>query len=257
MSSKKRKYHESYVSFGFTSVTNEDGSESPQCFLCGKVLSNGYLKPSKLKQHLHSVHPQHASGSVDDMKVSKNAFESAKTVEKRETPKKALLEASYKVAYFIAKEKKPHTIAESLIKPCALEMVELVIGPSERKEIEKIPLSNSVIKSRVADISDNILKQVLLELTNSPAKFSLQLDESTDVSQCAHLIVFVRYAHEGNIKEEFLFCEPLLKTTKAIYIFEMVTSFFDNQNIQWKSKLSSICTDGAPAMWYPRRALQH
>jgi len=38
--SKKRKYSENYVAFRFTLVTDSDGSERPQCFLCGKVLAN-------------------------------------------------------------------------------------------------------------------------------------------------------------------------------------------------------------------------
>ncbi|XP_042236440.1 protein ZBED8-like [Homarus americanus] len=41
--------------------------------------------------------------------------------------KSLVLKASYKAAYRIAKQKKPHTIGETLVKPCALEMVELAI----------------------------------------------------------------------------------------------------------------------------------
>nr|XP_042898507.1 uncharacterized protein LOC122269427 [Parasteatoda tepidariorum] len=41
-------------------------------------------------------------------------------------PQKPLVEASFKVAYHTAKSKKPHTFGETLIKPCALEMFELV-----------------------------------------------------------------------------------------------------------------------------------
>ena len=48
------KYSEDYVAFGFTFFTDSDGSERPQCFLCGKVLSNTSLKPAKLKEHLTS-----------------------------------------------------------------------------------------------------------------------------------------------------------------------------------------------------------
>jgi len=53
------------------------------------------------------------------------------------------------------------------------------------------------------------------ELKASPFPVSIQLDESTDVSQCAQLLVYVRYMHTDAIKEEFLFCEPLSETTKA------------------------------------------
>ena len=154
-----------------------------------------------------------------------------------------MLVASYKIVYRIAKEKKPHSIAETLIKPCALEMTEIVCGSDQRRKLEGIPMSNNVVKSRIDDISENILEQVVEELATSPFPFSLQLDESTDVSYCSQLVCY------GNeIKKEFLFCEPLLETAKASDLFQKVNNFFVKQNFDWKKKIGSICTDGAPAM---------
>ncbi|XP_042208670.1 protein ZBED8-like [Homarus americanus] len=248
--SKKRKYNEAYISFGFTFIAERDGTQKPQCFLCGKVLANGSMKPTKLKEHLTSVHPENASDSVDIFRAKKARFEKAGTLPKLgfAPTQKPCLEASYKVAYRIAKQKKPHTIEETLAKPCALEMVELVCGLEQRKKIAAVPLSNDVIHSRIADISSNILEQVIEELATTPFPFSMQLDETTDVSQCSQLLVFVRYMHADAIKEEFLFCEPLLETTKASDILEMVNSFFAKQNFDWKKNLGTLCTDGAPAM---------
>ena len=248
--SKKRKYSENYVAFGFTFVTDSDGSERPQCFLCGKVLANASLKPAKLKEHLKSIHPKNALDSVDSFRSKKARFEKSGTLPKFGFIKtqKPCLEASYKVAYRIAKEKKAHTIGETFIKPCALEMTELVCGTEQRKKLEAVSLSNDTISSRIIDISNNILKQVMEELKASPFPFSMQLDESTDVSQCAQLLVFVRYMHADTIKEEFLFCEPLSETTKAADVLEMVNNFFAKQDFNWKRNIGSLCTDGAPAM---------
>ena len=64
-------------------------------------------------------------------------------------------------------------------------------------------MSNNVIKSRIDDISENILKQVMEELASSPFAFSLQLDESTDVANCSQLLSFARYVNGNKIKEEF------------------------------------------------------
>ena len=44
-----------------------------------------------------------------------------------------LLFASYKVAYQVAKMKKPHTIVETLIKPCALKIVKIELSVEARK----------------------------------------------------------------------------------------------------------------------------
>jgi len=45
--------------------------------------------------------------------------------------------------------------------------------------------------------------------------FYFQVDDSTDVTSCAQLFVFVKYIHSGDIKAEFLFCEKLQATTSA------------------------------------------
>lgn len=236
--SKKRKYDKSYMLFGFTFTTERDGTQKPQCFICGKILANSSMKPTKLKEHLVSVHPQHTSDGLEVFQTKKARFEKSGTLPKLGfvPPQKPCLEASYKVAYRIAKNKKPHTIGESLIKPCALEMVELVCGMEQRKKIEAVPLSNDTIHSRISDMSTNILEQVIAELDSTQFPFSMQLDESTDISQCSQLLVFVRYIHSGSSKEEFLFCQPLLKTTKAIDVFEMIINFFSKHKINYKKK---------------------
>ena len=61
--SKNKKYSEDYVIFGFTFITDSDGSERPHCFLCGKVLANASLKSAKLKEHLTSIHPKNVGQS--------------------------------------------------------------------------------------------------------------------------------------------------------------------------------------------------
>jgi hypothetical protein len=93
----------------------------------------------------------------------------------------------------------------------------------------------------------NILKHITEELAALPFPFSMQLDGTTDTSQRSQLLVFVRYVHADAIKEEFLFCEPILETTKATDVLEMVKSIFVKQNFEWKEKLHIICRDGAPA----------
>lgn len=98
----------------------------------------------------------------------------------------------------------------------------MVCGMEQRKKIEVVPLSNDTLHSRISDMSTNILEQVISELNLTTFSFSMQLDESTDISQCSQLLVFVRYIYSGTSKEEVLFCQPLLKTTKAIGVFEMI-----------------------------------
>jgi hypothetical protein len=177
--SKKIKYDNSYKLYGFTFITERDGTQKPQCFICGKILANGSIKPVKLKEHLVSLHPQHASDNLEVFQTKKARFENVGTLTKLGfvPPQKPCLEASYKIAYFIARNKKPHTIGESLIKPYALEMVKLVCGLEHWKKIE--PLSNDTICSRISDMSNNVLPPVISELNSTLFPFSMQLNEST------------------------------------------------------------------------------
>lgn len=257
--SKKRKYDENYVKYGFCCMKESDGVEKPQCFLCGKVLANASMKPAKLIEHLKSLHPENASKDLEFFTKKKAQFSKSGTLTKLGfgIPQKPLVEASFRVAYRIAKSKKPHTIGETLIKPCALEMVELVCGLEQRKKLEAIPLSKDVIHSRIVEISCNILKQIIDELKASPFPFSMQLDETTDISNCSQLLVFVRYVSADTIKEEFLFCEPLLQTTKAVDVLAILNVFFSKHDFDWKQKLHSLCTDGAPAMLGNKSGFAH
>jgi hypothetical protein len=157
-------------------------------------------------------------------------------------------EAYYEVADRTAKQKKPHTIGETLVKPGVLEIVKLVCGLEQRKKLEAVPLSNDVIRSGIFAISFSILKNVTEEWAASPFPSSMQLDETTDISQCSQLLVFVRYLHADVIKEGFLFCEPLLETTKAVDVLQIVKGFFAKKIYDWKEKLHTLSIDVAPAM---------
>ena len=100
------------------------------------------------------------------------------------------------------------------------------------------------IKSRIHEMSDNIKSKVLSKIDSSPV-FALQLDESTDISNLSQLLVYVRYVADERINEEFLFCQLLETTSKAVDVFQML--IFDKTELSW-SKLVGVCTGGAPAM---------
>ena len=112
--------------------------------------------------------------------------------------------------------------------------------------MKQISLSNDTIKSRIHEMWDNIKSKVLSKIDSSPV-FALQLDESADISNLSQLLVYVRYVADERINEEFLFCQPLETTSKAVDVFQMLIDFFDKTELSW-SKLVGVCTDGAPAM---------
>ena len=248
MMSKKRKYDDSYIKWGFIKFVEKDGTERLQCVLCYKVLAEASMKPSKLKAHLSSIHPTHENDSEDMFRSKKARFMAKGTLTQHgfRLSTKPMTEASYEVALLIAKAKKAYTIGETLVKHCALVMVKLVCGPEETKKLSIVPLCNNTIKRRIDDMSKDILAQVIQELQESRCRFSLQLDESTDKAKCNQWMFFVRYLMGLVVKEEFLFCS-LKTTTKAKDIMNIVNHFMEENGIKW-AKLGSLCTDGAQAM---------
>ena len=75
-------------------------------------------------------------------------------------------------------------------------------------------------------MSTDINKQVFTEVQSSKYRFALQLDETTDVSNCALLLVFVRYTTEDSIQSELLLSNDLRSTTRGEDVFELVDNFF-------------------------------
>ena len=57
--------------------------------------------------------------------------------------------------------------------------------------------------------------------------YALQLNESTDVSGLAQLIVFVRYIADGKLEEELLMCVALFGTCTGEDILVVRNGFFD------------------------------
>lgn len=247
--SKKRSYQDSYVNFGF-SYLDKNGIHLPQCVLCLKTLSNSSMKPFQLKQHLENIHPEHKEKCRQFFETKLESLKRLKLDSSGAFHKtsKAIVHASYAISYQIAKSKKPHTIGESLIKPCFLECAQILLDKEAYNKIRDISLSNDTVASRICDMADNVKSQVLLKITSSPL-FAIQLDESTDVANLSQLLVFVRYLNnvDRKIEEDFLFCKPLETTSKGTDVMELVTKYFESNNLSWEN-LIGVCTDGAPAM---------
>ena len=72
-----------------------------------------------------------------------------------------LLRASYEVAYQCIQVKAAHSAKKNQIKSCTFQMVELVLGTEAAKKMKDIPLFNNVIADGIADMSCDILNQIV------------------------------------------------------------------------------------------------
>ena len=83
---------------------------------------------------------------------------------------KPLLRASYEVARQCVQVKAAHSAKKNRIKPFAIRMVKLVWGPEAAKKVKDVPLSNDVIADGIADMSCDILDQIVQEIKDSPIR---------------------------------------------------------------------------------------
>ena len=154
-----------------------------------------------------------------------------------------LNEASYRICYLLAQHQVPLTHAQ-LFKKAFMASAEVLFAGFQNKDkivqqIGKLPLSPDTCARRCDELSGDIFTQLMTKLRACP-DFSLALDESTDKSDTAQLIVSVRYFNEG-VSEDFLCLIPLKGTTTARDVCSALLKFGEEN-------LVSLCTDGAPSM---------
>lgn len=108
---------------------------------------------------------------------------------------------SYTVAYQVAKAGKSYTVAEEIVKPCLLQILQglqeynLTLSdiPDLEEFVKTIPMSDTTISRRVKVMAESVKQKTIEAIKESPIGYSLQLDESVDVDSKAQLAVFARY----------------------------------------------------------------
>uniref|UniRef100_A0A8D9A690 Zinc finger BED domain-containing protein 5 n=1 Tax=Cacopsylla melanoneura TaxID=428564 RepID=A0A8D9A690_9HEMI len=189
---KKRKYMDIYMNYGFSYEGDED-SPKPRCVVCGDILSNSSMKPSPLRRHLQTRHPEYKDKNAYfftrlSSTNMKTYLKSAASISDNAT------EASFHISYHIAKAGKNHTIGENLIKPCIIGAVKCMLGEKSAKIMNDIPISDSTVSRRIQIISDQIEETTLKNMKDANF-FSIQVDESTDVAHFSVLLVIARYVN--------------------------------------------------------------
>lgn len=94
---------------------------------------------------------------------------------KSSTVNVSALKASFLASLRIAKKKKPFTIGEDLIIPCAQEICREMLGESASNLISKVPLSNDTVRKRIDEMADDIEQQLVVKVQKSSC-FAIQLD---------------------------------------------------------------------------------
>ena len=64
--------------------------------------------------------------------------------------------ALYKVAYRIGKAIKPYTLTEDVIKPCVIDMVDIILEDGAARKLKQVALSYDTVCRRIDDLSIDI-----------------------------------------------------------------------------------------------------
>lgn len=241
---KLRKYDSSYMKWGFVE-SQIKGKPGALCVLCDKTLENSSMNPAKLKRHLEVLHPSQKNRSLSFFELEAESRSASQSKLPYEKPTKSD-EVSLRLSYLIGRCGEAHTIGEKLVKPALITAAECLFNDKQVDAVKKIPLSNSTVGRRIRDLSSWIEDEVCAEMRSSE-QWALQLDESTDCSGQAILMVFVRYVHDSEISEELLLSKSLETSTTGRAIFQLVDSYLSDHEINW-SKCINVCTDGAGSM---------
>ncbi|XP_067126358.1 zinc finger BED domain-containing protein 5-like [Centruroides vittatus] len=201
-----------YLQLGFH-FTGDESEPKPLCVICNEVLANSSLKPSLLRRHIETKHPTHKDKPLEYFKriladIKKCSLSSFLTSNE---DSKMALEASFRAA----------------------------------KKIELVPLSNNTVSRRINDLANYVENELLKRIKLN--YFAIQLDESTDVTNAAVLLVYVRYLFTNIVQEDVLFAKPLKTYTTGEAIFDMINGYFEKNGISW-SYCVGVCTDGAKSM---------
>ena len=115
-----------------------------------EVLANESLKAGKLKRHPTAKHLKFIDKPMSFFRrLEKELLSQKKPMTKHLTILEKAQKASYEVAYLVAKDKKPHSIGETLIKPAAIAISQIMNGDQVTEEIKGIPL----LLIPIADVS--------------------------------------------------------------------------------------------------------
>lgn len=227
------------------------------CLIC--LTSVAIAKKGNLERHFLSLHKKYQTdyppnSELRRIKVGnlKSQLTNQQNIFKKPMLKtQAITTASFKASYLLAKKCKPFSDGEFL-KQCFLDISDSLFNDFKNKSeivavIQDLQLSRNTVMRRIEMMSGNVKEQLCNDIDRCSC-FSLQLDESTDISDTAQLLVFIRMVFEDfTSKEELLGMVSLKERTRGVDIFEAFKKLLDDKKVPL-FKLVAITTDGAAAM---------
>lgn len=158
----------------------------------------------------------------------------------------SFISGEIRIAGFVAEHNLPYNITDHLSK--------LVVQICPDSKVAK---SLKCSRPRVQSIVENVIgaesfTELCEDLRN--VKFSLVIDESTDLSTTKHLCMVARHVKNNQVRDSFLALIPL-SSADATTLCESIVKFFMDNNIPYKDNLIGFASDGANVMMGQRHSV--
>lgn len=233
------------------------GSSKPVCLICSETVA--VIKSGNVKRHYETKHVQFEKTYPLQSEMRARKLTELKAQYERSTmvlshsftAQQRANECSFKVAWILGRHKKPFTDG-TVVKECLNAVAETLLEGKQKDElcekIKQIPMAASTATKKTEILTEDVLAQ-LEEAIQRASCISLAIDESTDVTDNAQLLVYVRFIHQGTkeLCEDLLGIATLETHTRGQDIYEALKEMLRKRKIDIK-QVVSITTDGAPAM---------
>ena len=185
-------------------------SSNPYGLICSHKVA--LVKSSNPKRHYETKHSgfeeKYEQGTEERKKrislLKSQNEKSTIVLANTMTAQEKATECSLRIVWILGKHKKPFSDAE-IVRECMIQMAETLFDGKQRDEIinkiKQIPLSDSSAMRKTELLAEDHLLQLDEGLKNTPC-ISLAIDELSDMTDNAQLLIFVRYCDVS--KKEFM-----------------------------------------------------
>ncbi|CAL9707870.1 unnamed protein product [Knipowitschia caucasica] len=233
------------------------GSSKPVCLICSENVA--LIKSGNVKRHYETKHSsfEQSFPLKSDQRARKitelqaQYDRSTRLITHTFTAQQRANECSLKVSWILGQHKKPFSDG-TVVKECLNAVAEILFEGKQKDEmcekIKQIPMSASTAMRKSEILADDVLAQLDAAIQSAPC-ISLAIDESTDVTDKAQLLVYVRFLHKDKkeLCEDLLGVTPLETHTRGEDIYAAIKEMLTKRGIDMK-QVVSVTTDGAPAM---------
>lgn len=166
------------------------------------------------------------------------------TVKKSTNDVNVRKEIEIRIALFLSEHNIPFASSSHLTE---LIKKSLELAGCDKNISSKISCARTKATKLVVNVAGRHSKdQLINDLQNK--KFSLIIDEATDISSTKNLALAVRYFDNKKIKDSFLALIKVADAT-ALNLYNVIVKFFNENNINYKEMMIGFASDGAANMF--------